>query len=104
MLFAFNVRAFNVAVLLIRRGLCIPLGTAGFKFFILLGILGKLACVVLYPNNSDFVYSISIFLFCFHNFYHNKEKKPLRMDIFKYTNECGESSRGKAVKVLLTPG
>lgn len=83
MLFAFNVRAFNVAVLLIRRGLCIPLGTAGFKFFFLLGILGKLACVVLYPNNSDFVYSISIFLFCFHNFYHNKEKKPHQNGYFQ---------------------
>lgn len=72
MLLAFNVRALNVAVLLIRRGLCIPLGNAGFKLFFLSGILRELAHAVLSPNSSDFVYSIvysasTIF------FYHKKK-------------------------------
>lgn len=33
MFFAFNVRALNVAVLLIRRGPCLPLGVVVFKSF-----------------------------------------------------------------------
>lgn len=60
MLFAFNVRAFSVAVLLIRKGLCTPLETDRFKFFFLSGILGELAWAVLSLSSSDFVFSISI--------------------------------------------
>lgn len=116
MLFVFNVGALNIAVLLIRRGLCIPIGTAGFKLFFLSGILGELAHTVLSPNSSDFVYFYC--LFCFHNFL-SQHKKSIRTDIFfpqtmcyifcislkhHRTNECREASRGNAVKVLLTPG
>lgn len=79
MLFVFNVGALNIAVLLIRRGLCIPIGTAGFKLLFLSGISGELAHTVLSPNSSDFVYFYC--LFCFHNFL-SQHKKSIRTDIF----------------------
>lgn len=121
MLFPFNVRALNAAVLLIRRDLCLPLGTAGFNFFFLSGILGEPAHVVLSPNGSDFVNSIFIVYSTFTIFFHNRRKASERIFCFpkaKFskcyifcislkhhrTNECRETSRGNAVKVLLTPG
>lgn len=81
MLFPFNVRALNAAVLLIRRDLCLSLGTAGFNFFFLSGILGEPAQVVLSPNSSDFVNSIFIVYSTFTIFFHNR-KKSIRTDIF----------------------